>query len=99
MNGRVVVAVLLATGVALALRCPRLATRPMHNDEAVNAVKFGELWQHNSWRYDPNEHHGPTLAYATLALGRISRAPAYLDWNENRFRWVTVLFGVGLLFL
>jgi uncharacterized protein (TIGR03663 family) len=99
MNGRVLVALLLATGVALALRCPRLAVRPMHNDEAVNAVKFGQLWQRGSWRYDPNEHHGPTLAYATLALGYLSRAPGYLDWDEARFRVPTVSFGVGLIFV
>jgi len=88
---------LLATGVALALRCPNLAVRPMHNDEAVNAVRFGELWQHGSWRYDPNEHHGPTLAYSTLGLGRLTGAPGYLDWSESRFRFLTVLFGAGLL--
>jgi uncharacterized protein (TIGR03663 family) len=99
MNGRVVVAMLLATGVALALRCPNLAVRPMHNDEAVNAVKFGQLWQHHSWRYDPNEHHGPTLPYATLALGYVTRAPGYLDWNESRLRVLTVLFAVGVIFL
>ena len=33
---------LIAVG-ALALRLPRLAARPMHNDEKVNAVKFNEL--------------------------------------------------------
>ena len=71
----------------------------MHNDEAVNAVKFGQLWPHGSWRYDPNEHHGPTLAYATLAWGYLTRAPGYLDWSESRFRVLTVLFGVGLIVL
>jgi uncharacterized protein (TIGR03663 family) len=99
MNRRVVVAVLLATGVALALRCPNLAVRPMHNDEAVNAVRFGELWQRGVWRYDPNEHHGPTLAYSSLGLGRVTGAPGYLDWNESRFRFLTVLFGTGLILL
>ena len=57
---------LLACIVALALRCPLLDQRPMHNDEAVNAVKFGQLWEGGVYRYDPNEYHGPSLFYATL---------------------------------
>src|SRR6266852_1296578 len=64
MNKGLTVVLLLAAGVALVLRCPRLDERPMHNDEAVNAIKFGQLWEHDAYKYDPNEHHGPTLYYA-----------------------------------
>jgi uncharacterized protein (TIGR03663 family) len=89
----------LAGGAALALRCPRLDARPMHNDEAVNALKFGQLWQEGIYKYDPNEHHGPSLQYATLALGRLTGAPDFVHFSENRLRTVTVLFGFCLLLL
>ena len=39
MNRWSALAVLLAIAAALALRVPKLAIRPLHNDEAVNAVK------------------------------------------------------------
>ena len=59
-----VVLLLLAAALALALRSPRLDVRPMHNDEGVNALKFGALWESHAYKYDPQEHHGPTLPYA-----------------------------------
>ncbi len=71
----------------------------MHNDEAVNAIKFGKLWQHGGYKYDPEEHHGPSLYYATLALGRLTGAPDFNDYSETRLRTLTVLFGIGLILL
>jgi uncharacterized protein (TIGR03663 family) len=90
---------LLALGVALALRCPQLDQRPMHNDEAVNAIKFRDLWERGIYKYDPNEHHGPTLFYATLAFSRLTRAPDFVHFSEIRLRLVTVAFGIGLILL
>lgn len=90
---------LLALGAGLALRVCELGERPMHNDEAVNAIKFRRLWEHGGYKYDPNEHHGPTLAYATLAFERLTGAPDFAHFTEARLRWVTVLFGLGLLAL
>ena len=51
----------MPAGFALALRSPSLDQRPMHNDEAVNAIKFGQLWTQGSYQSDPNEYHGPSL--------------------------------------
>src|SRR5712691_9451378 len=99
MSRQLTLLLILAAVVALALRCPRLDQRPMHNDEAVNAIKFGQLWEHDAYKYDPNEHHGPTLYYATLVLGRLTHAPDFDHYSENRLRLVTVLFGVGLVLL
>jgi uncharacterized protein (TIGR03663 family) len=99
MIRRVMLIALLTAGVAMALRLPRLDERPMHNDEGVNALKFGQLWKGGSYKYDPNEHHGPTLAYATLLLGRLTRAPDFDHFTEARLRLLTVLFGVGLILL
>jgi len=71
----------------------------MHNDEAVNAMKFGKLWEQGAYKYDPNEHHGPTLYYATWLIGRLTAAPDFEHYTENRLRFVTVLFGIGCILL
>ena len=92
--------VVLLAGLALAFWSFALDQRPMHNDEAVNGIKFGQLWEHGGYKYDPNEHHGPSLYYATLALSRLTGAPQDLDqFTENRLRFTTVLFGIGLILL
>src|SRR2546426_7940783 len=90
---------LVALGLGVALRCPRLDERPMHNDEAVNAIKFGRLWEQGEYQYDPNEHHGPTLFYATLAVARLTSSPDFEHLTETKLRLITVLFGVGLILL
>lgn len=61
----------LAT-LSLALWSLGLGQRPLHNDEAVNGIKFGRLWQGGGYQYDPNEHHGPSLYYATYAINRLT---------------------------
>lgn len=99
MNRFFTLGLLLVAVLGLALRGPHLGLRPLHNDEAVNAVKFGELWERGEYKYDPNEHHGPTLEYATYALARVTRAPALDGFTDARLRTLTVCFGVGLLLL
>lgn len=87
-------------GLTLALWWVGLDQRPMHNDEAVNGVKFGQLWAGGGYHYDPNEHHGPSLHYATLALSRLTGAPKdFAQFTERRLRLTTVVFGVGLILL
>src|ERR1039457_5383923 len=81
------------------LRWPDLSVRPRHNDEAVNAIKFRELMEQGNYRYDPNEYHGPTLYYFTLAWTKITGATDFAKLSEARFRGLTVLFGVGLILL
>src|SRR5581483_8902905 len=97
MTRSLTLVLLLAAGAALALRWPGSNQRPMHNDEAVNAVKFGQLWNHGGYKYDPNEHHGPSLFYATLAIERLTGAPGFNDFTYARLRLVPVLFGLALL--
>ena len=99
MTRSLTLVLLLVTSAALALRWPNLDRRPMHNDEAVNAIKFGQLWNHQGYKYDPNEHHGPSLFYATLALERLTAAPDFGHFTDARLRFVIVLFGLGLLVL
>lgn len=88
---------LLAVALAAALRLPELGLRPMHNDEAVNALKFGALWAHGEYRYDPQEYHGPTLPYLTAALGWLTAAPDFQHYSAARLRLITALAGVALI--
>ena len=89
----------LAVAAAFALRLPELDRRPMHNDESVNAVKFGQLWEHGEYRYDPTEHHGPTLHYFTAAFCKLTGAPDYKHLSESHLRLFTALAGVAIVLL
>ena len=89
----------LAVFLAGLLRIPALGVRPMHNDEAVNAVKFGRLWEKSAFKYDPNEFHGPSLFYTTLAIARLTSSPDFAHLTEIKLRLVTVAFGLGLILL
>lgn len=99
MNRWSALAVLLAIAGALALRVPKLDTRPLHNDEAVNAVKVSELWQHGRYVYDPDEYHGPTLHYATLPFLWLSRAHNSDEIDDATLRLAPLVSGVGLILL
>ncbi|HPD15638.1 MAG TPA: TIGR03663 family protein [Planctomycetota bacterium] len=94
------VALILAVAAgALAFRLPRLALRPLHCDEAVEAVKTGILFDTGVYRYDPHEYHGPTLHYATVPFLWLSGARSFADSSETTYRLVSVTFGVGLILL
>src|SRR5437773_6771148 len=99
MNRWSAFALLLVFAIGLAFRVPRLDTRPLHNDEAVNAVKLAELWQHGRYVYDPNEYHGPTLHYATLPFLWLSGARGPDDLDDRTLRLPTVAFGAALILL
>jgi uncharacterized protein (TIGR03663 family) len=88
-----------AIALGLACRVPRLDLRPMHHDEANQAVRFGQLLETGEYRYDPVDHHGPTLYYLTLpaAWARGQTTLAALD--ERTLRVVPVAFGVGFILL
>jgi len=91
--------VLAAAAAALGFRLPRLGERPMHTDEAVQAVKAGELAATGVYVYDPSDFHGPTLPYLSQPLlwlfagGELSRA------SEVTFRLLPALFGTALVLL
>jgi uncharacterized protein (TIGR03663 family) len=83
--------------VAAALRLPHLAQRPMHTDEAVHAIKFGQLLEHNLYQYDPFEYHGPTLIYATLISARLCAQHSLAQVTETTLRLVPAVFGLLLV--
>ena len=99
MNRWSALAVLLVITGALALRVPKLDTRPLHNDEAVNAIKVSELWGHGRYKYDPDEYHGPTLHYATLPFLWLSGARNSDELRDATLRLAPVVFGVALILL
>jgi uncharacterized protein (TIGR03663 family) len=93
------VAFAAALALALWFRLADPAARPMHHDEANQAVRFGALLETGEYRYDPHDHHGPTLYYLTLpfAWARGQWTLAALD--ERTLRMVPAVFGAGLLLL
>ena len=83
--------------VALIFRVSFLSDRPMHGDEAVNAVKVSELIEGDEYKYDPYEYHGPTLNYFSLITAWLYGANSFVDLNEEALRILPVLFGLFLL--
>jgi uncharacterized protein (TIGR03663 family) len=89
----------LAVLGALAFRLPRLDLRPMHADEANQAVKFGDLLERGEYRFDPQDHHGPTLYYLTLPAAWAAGDKTLADLDETVLRLVPAVFGAALLVL
>ncbi len=85
----------LMTIVILAfwLRTHDLANRPMHADEANQAVKLGELIESGRYSFDPRDHHGPTLYYAGAVVARIRGERTLAELTETTVRLVPALFG------
>lgn len=88
-----------ATAGALAFRLPDLAERPFHGDEANQAHKAGVLLETGVYRYDPVEHHGPTLYYLTLPAMAWRGIETFAESDEAAYRIVAVIFGTGLMLL
>ncbi len=90
---------LILAAAALAIRLPRLGQRPMHGDEANQAVKAGILLETGEYRYDPQEHHGPSLYWLTLPSLWLHGRASFAETTETDYRIVPVVFGVGLVLL
>ncbi|HOV60705.1 MAG TPA: glycosyltransferase family 39 protein, partial [Candidatus Hydrogenedentes bacterium] len=88
----------LLTGMVT--RCLWLDLRVVHGDEANQAVKTARLLEGETYRYDPGEHHGPTLYFLTVPLLRLAGATTLADTEISQYRLVpalagTLLVGVG----
>ena len=95
-----IVLVMLAVAIGAAvLRLPRLALRPMHGDEANQAVKTGTLLETGVYRYDPHDHHGPSLYYLALPALWTSGAETAADISDAMLRVTPALFGVLVVLL
>jgi uncharacterized protein (TIGR03663 family) len=91
------VAIALAAG--LPLRFARLDVRPMHHDEANQAVKFGALLERGEYRYNAYDHHGPTLYYLTLPAAWLRGQGTLASLDECTLRGVTAMFGAATILL
>jgi len=95
-----IVLVILAVAIGAAvLRLPRLALRPMHGDEANQAVKTATLLETGVYRYDPYDHHGPSLYYLALPVLWASGDRTAADISEATLRAVPAVFGVLVVVL
>ncbi|MBP5320768.1 MAG: TIGR03663 family protein [Kiritimatiellae bacterium] len=88
----------VALAVALAWRLPKLDARPMHGDEANQAVRTGQLMEGGGYQYDPTDHHGPILYFAALPFCRAT-AKHFSETIEWNFRLVPVTFSLVTLIL
>jgi len=75
------------------LRTRDLEKRPMHADEANQAVKLGELLEEGAYAFDPRDHHGPTLYYAALPVAWVRGEKSLAALSEKTVRLVPALFG------
>lgn len=100
-GARTAVAVVFALIVCLGagLRLCELGAKPMHGDEANQAVKAGRLLEKGEYAYDPFEHHGPTLYYLTLPVFWATGTQHFVDTQEWQYRVVPAVFGVLLIAL
>lgn len=89
----------LIAGAALWLRTHELARRPMHADEANQAVKLGELIESGHYAFDPRDHHGPTLYYAALPLAKLRGERTLAGLSETTVRLVPALAGTASVIL
>lgn len=83
----------VVAAVALWLRTHELARRPMHADEANQAVKFGELLEHGAYAFDPLDHHGPTLYYFALLPAWLRGERTLASLQETTVRLTPAVFG------
>ena len=88
--------ILILAGASV-LRLVQLDNRPMHCDEAVHAIKFGQLLEQGTYVYDPDEYHGPSLNFLTWPIARLASASKLTEVTEVQLRLVPALFGILLV--
>ena len=93
-SGSIIAAAIL---ISLILRSVNLSDRPLHNDEAVNSIKFKHLLENFDYKYDPIEYHGPTLYYFTLISTAVSGESEFSNLSEFHLRSVNVFSSLLLL--
>ncbi|MSU49476.1 MAG: TIGR03663 family protein [Opitutus sp.] len=89
----------LITLAAFWLRSHDLARRPMHADEANQAVKLGELLDTGHYAFDPRDHHGPTLYFAAVPVAWVRADRSLATLTETTVRLVPALFGTATIIL
>ncbi len=100
MNKKAFAGLFLLTALgAAAFRLADLGLRPVHHDEANQALKFGALLEKGEYRYDRSDHHGPSLYYLTLPFAWIAGKSSLAGLDETTLRLVPACFGAGTVLL
>lgn len=89
----------ISLALGLGFRLARLDLRPMHHDEANEAIRFSILLETGEYQYDKNDHHGPTLYYLTLPSAWIRGQKTLSSLDEYTLRAVPAIFGGCLILL
>ena len=79
---------------ALGLRSYGLSARPMHADEANQAVKLGRMLEGGTYVFDPRDHHGPTLYYFGLIPAWLRGESTLAALTETTVRLTPALAGI-----
>ena len=87
------------TCLALAVRLPQSAGRPMHTDEAINAYITGHLLAGDTYHYDPRDRHGPALYALAVPIARLAGAKNLAGLNEFMLRLGPILTGTLTILL
>ncbi|MFT5122562.1 MAG: hypothetical protein ACI97B_001193 [Verrucomicrobiales bacterium] len=84
---------------AFAFRGEQLDSKPLHTDEAVQAMKFGELLEEHHYTYDPVEYHGPTLYYLALPIAWVQSKATIAQVSITDLRMVPLIASVLIILL
>lgn len=90
--------VLIATA-ALWLRTTDIARRPMHADEANQAVKLGQLLDTGDYTFDPADHHGPTLYFLAVPIAWLRGETSLATLTETTVRLLPAIAGTVAVLL
>jgi uncharacterized protein (TIGR03663 family) len=90
---------ILIVTAAFWLRTTELDRRPMHADEANQAVKLGELLDTGHYTYDPRDHHGPTLYYLAVPFAWARGESSLAELTETTVRLLPALAGTAAVLL
>lgn len=76
--------------------------RTFHPDEANQAFTTGKLLETGVYKYDPKDHHGPTLYYAAAAMQKAAGNNTTASLDGTLLRCTPLLFAIialGFCFL
>jgi uncharacterized protein (TIGR03663 family) len=89
--------------IAAVLRLYDLNLVPLHHDEGVNGNFLVRLVREGSYKYDPENYHGPTLYYFAALIPWITRllfgvaARDHYGLTTFTIRLVPAVFGLGTI--
>jgi len=92
-----IILTILIVLAACLFRFSALDVRPMHTDEAVHAIKLGDLLEQGEYSYDLDEYHGPMLNYVTWCIAKVTGCKLLVETSEFTHRIAPALFGVALI--